>query len=92
MSQRAVRDELPFIPCALDIPQTTALKPPPNLPRESRKPSAPPLMPLYAHKPFAEWPISKFRVHKSFEIAIQPGKIHLRLKRGGEIWRQKSSR
>ncbi|MFP3566912.1 hypothetical protein [Paraburkholderia sp. SIMBA_030] len=29
---------------------------------------------------------------KSIEIRIHPGKIHLRLKRGGEDWQQKSSR
>lgn len=31
-------------------------------------------------------------LYKSFEIGIHPGKIHLRLKRGGEIWQRKSSR
>jgi hypothetical protein len=29
---------------------------------------------------------------KTIEIQIHPGKIHLRLKRGGEDWQQKSSR
>jgi hypothetical protein len=79
-------------PCSFDTPQTTTFKPPARFLGNRARALAPLLMPFYAHKPFAEWPISEFRLDKSFEIAIQPGKIHLRLKRGGEIWRLKSSR
>jgi hypothetical protein len=46
---------------------------------------------LYAHKPIRT--ANPSRVYtKTIEIRIHPGKIHLRLKRGGEDWQLKSSR
>jgi hypothetical protein len=35
---------------------------------------------------------SSFVYTKTIEMEIHPGRIHLRLKRGGEYWQQKSSR
>lgn len=55
-------------------------------------PRTPPAGPtLYAHKP-GRMAISYLFSRQTIEMQMHPGKIHLRLKRGGEDWQRKSSR